>query len=448
MKREFTATRNPCKLCAPLGAAVVYQGVEGCLPILHGSQGCSTYIRRYFINHFREPVDIASSNFSESAAIFGGQSNLIQALENVLQQYHPEVIGLATTCLSETIGDNVSLILNEFRKKHAGETLPDIIYTSTPSYSGTHMDGFHAAVLSFIKYFAREGQRSDRILVLSNFISPEDIRFLKQVLEDFGIDGIIFPDYSDTFDGETWESYRRIPEGGTTRRQLQSLGQCRHCLEFGASLEGTVSGAGYLEKSFGVERHGLNLPIGINLTDRFFEMLSVITGRDIPLKYLKQRGRLIDGYADAHKYVFGKKAAVFGEEDFVIALAHFLFEIGVVPALCATGSRTGTLRREIEMLSREYGQSVIVREGADFEDVASDMELIAPDFLMGNSKGYALSRKIKVPLIRVGFPIHDRVGGQRILHLGYQGTQSLFDHLVNTLIAHEQEKSCVGYTFM
>ncbi|HPJ15229.1 MAG TPA: nitrogenase component 1, partial [Spirochaetota bacterium] len=75
--------RNTCRLCAPLGASTVFRGIENCIPLLHGSQGCSTYIRRYMISHFREPVDIASSNFSESAAVFGGRENLHTALDNV-----------------------------------------------------------------------------------------------------------------------------------------------------------------------------------------------------------------------------------------------------------------------------------------------------------------------------------------------------------------------------
>ena len=59
---------NPCKVCAPLGASLAFKGVEGAVPLLHGSQGCATYIRRYLISHFREPVDIASSSFDEMAA--------------------------------------------------------------------------------------------------------------------------------------------------------------------------------------------------------------------------------------------------------------------------------------------------------------------------------------------------------------------------------------------
>jgi hypothetical protein len=62
----FVATRNACKLCTPLGACLAFAGIEGARTILHGSQGCATYIRRYMISHFKEPVDIASTNFSET----------------------------------------------------------------------------------------------------------------------------------------------------------------------------------------------------------------------------------------------------------------------------------------------------------------------------------------------------------------------------------------------
>ena len=101
---EFSPARNACKLCAPLGACVAFKGVRGAVPLLHGSQGCATYIRRYLISHFREPVDIASSSFSEEAAVFGGRSLLVQGLRNVTAQYGPEMVGVASTCLAETIG--------------------------------------------------------------------------------------------------------------------------------------------------------------------------------------------------------------------------------------------------------------------------------------------------------------------------------------------------------
>ena len=94
---SFVSMRNACKLCAPLGASLVFRGIEGCVPLIHGSQGCATYIRRYVISHFKEPIDIASSNFSETTAIFGGADNLRIALDNLTRQYKPSAIGIALT---------------------------------------------------------------------------------------------------------------------------------------------------------------------------------------------------------------------------------------------------------------------------------------------------------------------------------------------------------------
>ena len=46
------ATRNACRVCAPLGASLAYAGIANTLAYLHGGQGCSTYIRRYTISPF------------------------------------------------------------------------------------------------------------------------------------------------------------------------------------------------------------------------------------------------------------------------------------------------------------------------------------------------------------------------------------------------------------
>ena len=48
----------------------------------------------------------------------------------------------------------------------------------------------------------------------------------------------------------------------------------------------------------------------------------------------------------------------------------------------------------------------------------------------------------------VGFPIHDRIGGQRVLHLGYRGAQEIYDRIVNALLEVKQETSPVGYAYL
>jgi nitrogenase molybdenum-iron protein NifN len=155
---NYISTTNACKLCTPLGACLAFKGIEGAVPYLHGSQGCATYMRRYIISHYNEPIDIASSSLSEKNAIYGGGSNLKLGLVNVTHKYQPKLIGIATTCLTETIGDDVGRYLHEFKRETVG-TMPIMVRVSTPSYNGTHMEGFHAAVTSVVEQLATGGEK-------------------------------------------------------------------------------------------------------------------------------------------------------------------------------------------------------------------------------------------------------------------------------------------------
>ena len=157
----------------------------------------------------------------------------------------------------------------------------------------------------------------------------------------------------------------------------------------------------------------------------------------------------MDAYADGHKYVFDKRVIIYGEEDLVIGMTAFLREIGMVPVLCASGGKSGLLKKRIAELVPDMDElGIKVREGVDFVDIEDEAKILQPDFLIGNSKGYTMSRKNNIPLLRLGFPIHDRFGGQRMHHLGYRGTQELFDRIVNTVIEQRQNASSIGYTYM
>ncbi len=447
-EKKFITTRNACKLCSPLGAALVFRGIKAAVPFLHGSQGCSTYIRRYVISHFKEPMDIASSNFNEETAVFGGKQNLRVGLRNLYAQYKPELIGIATTCLTETIGEDVGMILRELKVEEIIPANVKVVLVSTPSYKGTHMDGFHLAVKAVVEALAGPGENKKQVNIFPGFLSIEDLRHLKEILEDFNLKYVMLPDYSETLDSGTWAEYHNIPEGGTSLEQIKGMGRSAASIEFTLTARNEDSAGNLLHSSFEVPHFKIGIPLGIKETDVFFSALEKITGLSTPEKYISQRSRLIDAYADSHKYVFGKKALVYGEEDLVVGLASFLAEIGVIPVLCASGGNSGRLLQTIKRVTPEITVPINVINGADFMTIKEEAERLKPDFLIGNSKGYFISRKQGVPLVRVGFPIHDRIGGARILHVGYRGAQQLFDRIVNALLSKKQEDSDIGYSYL
>jgi nitrogenase molybdenum-iron protein NifN len=449
LKEKHSATTNACKLCTPLGASVAFKGVRGAITLMHGSQGCATYIRRYLISHYNEPIDIASSNFDEDTAIFGGNQNLQESMRNIISQYNPDLLGICTTCLSETIGDDVPMGIREFMKKNNQSDLPLIVHVSTASYRGTHIDGYYDTITSLVDSLAREGDQGAHLNIFPSFISPADLRHIKDILSDFGADSVLLPDYSETLDGESWSEYEKIPSGGTSADDIRRTGSAAGTIEIGSTCAFRKSAGKLLEERYGVPCHTTGIPIGITGSDPFFSLLESHTGTPVPEKYLRERGRLIDSYADGHKYLFGKKAIVYGEEDFAAALTLFLNEIGIKPLLCASGGRSGSLEKIINSSLEKFDDyTVVIKDDTDFNEIGKIAEEMKPDLIIGNSKGYKLAHKMGIPLVRCGFPIHDRLGGQRVLHIGYRGAQQLFDQIVNTLLEKKQNESSVGYSYM
>ncbi|MBU0665608.1 MAG: hypothetical protein KJ990_13845 [Proteobacteria bacterium] len=237
---NYISTTNACKLCTPLGACLAFKGIEGAVPYLHGSQGCATYMRRYIIGHYNEPIDIASSSLSEKNAIYGGGPNLKMGLVNVTQKYQPKLIGIATTCMTETIGNDVGRYLHEFQRETVG-TMPIMVRVATPSYNGTHMKGFHAAVTAVVEQLAKGREAvQEKINLLPGFISPADKRYFSEVIDDFGLDATILPDLSDTM-GRATSKYDKIQPGGTPLASIATMGRASATIEFGRTLNGKTA---------------------------------------------------------------------------------------------------------------------------------------------------------------------------------------------------------------
>ncbi len=111
------------------------------------------------------------------------------------------------------------------------------------------------------------------------------------------------------------------------------------------------------------------LPIGIRATDAFFNLLAELAAR-IPARHTAARGRLIDSMVDGHKYIFGKRAVVYGEEDLVVGMTSFLAEIGIHIVLCASGGKSGKFAASVAAaLEGMDCELPVVKEDVDFYDI-------------------------------------------------------------------------------
>ncbi len=79
--------------------------------------------------------------------------------------------------------------------------------------------------------------------------------------------------------------------------------------------------------------------MGVKATDEFLMKVSDLTGKEIPEALRLERGRLIDAMADSQAYLHGKTYAIFGDPDFVYAMARFVMEMGGEPKHCPRHQR-------------------------------------------------------------------------------------------------------------
>jgi nitrogenase molybdenum-iron protein NifN len=280
--------------------------------------------------------------------------------------------------------------------------------------------------------------------LLPPLVSPADLRHLREIVDGFAVAATLLPDYADRLDGVILDQYRALPDGGTRVVDIASMPRALGSIDL--TLTGRAPRASKLLADRGAPARVLGLPIGVRATDAMVEALADMTGAGRPAWLLGERGRLLDAYADGHKYVFGARVGLYGDPEFVAALAGFLLEIGARPVFCATGARNRALPEALARLPAGSVDEVL--DDTDFESIGAACERHKPDLLMGSSKGYRLAHSLGIPLLRIGFPIHDRLGAGRILHVGYRGTTRLFDELVNALLQRQQDASPVGFSYL
>ncbi len=424
-------------MCMPLGAVMAFKGIENSMFVLHGSQGCSTYIRRHMSSHFNEPIDVASSSLNEEGTVYGGASNLKKGLANVIKLYDPDVIGVATTCLAETIGEDIKRIVQEFyteeeSKREVNIDKVKIVPISTPGYGGTNSEGYNAALLSIVKELCTDSKANNKVNVVTCSMNPGDIRNVKKMLESFGIDYILLPDVSNTLDAPYEKEYRRIPKGGTKVSDIVKMGGAAATIEIGLTVSEEASVGELLKKKFDIPLYKCAMPVGISSTDAFLEILEKISGKEVPKDLKEQRGRLVDGMIDSHKFNAEGRAVIFGEPELSYAMGMLCMENGIKPVLISTGAENKKLKELIGKACN--GENPTVLDDTNFDTIRDYAVKLNANILLGNSDGKVITEKEGIPLVRVGFPVHDRVGGQRKVITGYNGSLELLDNITNTLL--------------
>ena len=421
---------NPAKTCQPVGAMYAALGVHECMPHSHGSQGCCAFHRMFLTRHFKDPAMASSSSFTEGASVFGGGTNLKTAAKNNFDIYKPTIIAVHTTCLSETIGDDLNAIITDIDILEGKY----MVHTNTPSYKGSHITGFSNMVASFISYLSVPiVKKNGKAVMLPGFVNPGDMRELKRIADIMKVSYTMLPDTSGVLDSPMTGKFELYPKGGTKVEDIKTLGASSFTFAFGKAA--SEAPAETLSKKCGVPYKLLPLPIGIGRTDEFVMSLQSFSKTAVPESLEEERGQLVDILIDIHPYTFNKKVAIFGDPDTVLSLAEFTLEMGMIPKYLVTGTPGESFEKEAEALLLKFGiEDGKAKAAGDLFELHQWIKEEGVDLLIGGTHGKYIARAEDIPFVRAGFPIIDRYVHSYLPLVGYRGAIRLAELITNALM--------------
>jgi V-containing nitrogenase, beta subunit len=434
---------NPMYDCQPAGAQYAGIGVKDCIPLVHGGQGCTMFVRLLFAQHFKENFDIASTSLHEDSAVFGGHQRIQDGVMTLAKRYPDlRVIPLITTCSTEVIGDdiegNIAACNKALKAEFPGRKI-HVIPVHTPSFKSSQVGGYSECMLSIIKTIAtHKAAPSGKLNLFPGWVNPGDVVLLKRYLAEMGVEGTVFMDTED-FDSPMLPDKSIHTHGRTTVEDIQGAPNAAASLAL-ARYEG-ASAAQYLQSEFEVPCSLVNTPYGIGNTDAMLQEISRITGKPIPESLVKERGVALDALQDlAHMFFADKKVALFGHPDLVIGLAQFCMEVELKPVLLLLGDDNSRYKKDPRILDLkakvDWDMEVVCNADLwELERRVTDPNYKI-DLIMGHSKGRYVGIYNNVPMVRVGFPTFDRAGLYRKPTMGYQGAMELGETIANTIFAH------------
>jgi nitrogenase molybdenum-iron protein beta chain len=355
--------------------------------------------------------------------------------------------------MAEVIGDDLHSFIEQAKGKGSVPKDFDVPFAHTPAFVGSHVNGYDNMIKGILEHFwkGKERNANTKINIIPGFdgYCVGNNRELKRILDLMGIEYTLIADASDNYDTPSDGTFRMY-DGGT------SIDDTKSALNAGATMSlqqyCTPKTLEYA-KSLGHETASFHYPMGVQATDELLVKLSELSGKQVPHALTLERGRLIDAIADSQSWLHGKRYAIYGDPDFVYGMARFILETGGEPIHCLATNGTKEWEAQMTALlaSSPFGKDCKVWAGRDLWHLRSLMATETVDFLIGSSYGKYLERDLKVPLIRLTFPIFDRHHHHRFPVWGYQGALrvlvTLLDKIMDTMDLDTNEAGVSDYSF-
>ena len=425
MPKGLTMTKplqlNPIKLSQPMGAMLCFLGVKNCMPLMHGAQGCASFAKVFFTRHFNDPIAVQTTAVNDiTAVIDGGDYAISESIKNITKKVKPDLVGLFTTGLTETKGDDIKgacSLVQEIQK---------IVYVNTPDFEGSLESGFAKSIEALIEQLVvpQTNTYLQKAVIIPNVnLKPIEVEKLKDTVSLFGYEVLALPDLSESLDGHLGLKQGALSSGGISVEEIKALGNASLVISVGKSVE--KAGQKLHAKNENMTHLHFDCLGGLENSDAFFKALCELKKISMPHpSIVRWRKRLQDALLDTHFAIGNARVVIALEPDQALSVASTILEAGANIKAIVTTYKTPLLD-ELESDNTFFG---------DFEDVESFLD--ETDVLITNYHGERLAKQHHKALMLRGFPDYEGVGNQLKNDILYEGSAYLLFELANMLHEH------------
>ncbi len=395
---------NPFKLSQPMGATLAFLGVDRCMPLMHGAMGCTSFTKVYYTRHFCEPIAIQTTAVTDISAILdGGDVAISEAIRNIAGKTSPRLIGLCSTGLTETKGDDLRAVSTKI-------DFP-LVWVNTPDYEGGLESGWALAATAMIEQLVQptESIDDDRVVLLPHVsLTPLEVEKIKDFIAAFGFEVIALPDLSTSLDGHLGEKQAALSSGGTPVDDLGNLAEAGLVVSVGDSMRACAQA---LKKKNPFIRHRhFSCLHGLEASDALSGWLLKESGFSEPPPHIvRWRRRLQDAMLDCH-FVLGQvRVLVVGEPDHLAGLCALLHEAGARMSVAVSSVDSCCL-------ADLPADRILVGDLEDAERLAAEYDLV-----VGNGHCEKLAHRLQKSLVLRGLPDWETLGNTLKYDVLYEG---------------------------
>ncbi len=433
MSQSLHEDRNGCTLH---GAIKTLSAVEGLVPVLHASAGCSLGARSGentlagSLGGTAGWQETSATNLQEKHVVFGGTSRLREQLKNTVKVLRGDLYVVATGCVPETVGDDVPAMVKESREQRY-----PVIGISTPGFKGNAWHGYATSTRQIL----------EQLPTLED--SPRNPQ--ADLVNLWGI----APGSDPFWEGDLQALQEELERLGLRVQRLFGIGErpaawkkARH-----ASLNIVLSPWGSAAAQFLKDRDGIPLldfgylPVGSR--DVGLLLAQVIQAIQLPFPQLEELSKNLDS-RQRHFLLkaapalltgsFQRRTAVVAPSGTAVGIARFLSgTLGqLVTTLVVTDNPPEEARPNLVRLAREASEGIEI--DLFFADSSSEIRRILSEakaeLVLGSSLERTWTESTAAALVEIANPLRDELVLDQSL-AGTRGALWLVSRIVRVLSA-------------